>query len=239
LGSTSTLLTPGEPSFEEIKELGLRAGAPTRENWQHFWFKLLLSPTYYVRTIAKALRLVFFTGTTAERGFSIALWLVIISGAVATQNLTMLLISYGIPRILFESIELIRALVEHNFLDPASPNNREIYFKKTYNVILAAPLPELSPTISRWMRTLKLAAWGMRMISYIPARMIVLSGDMILHGNHHIKPKASYINYEQERLSLMKKGVPIYSHWGLIAAIEAFFESLEKQPQDLFGPSKI
>jgi len=77
------------------------------------------------------------------------------------------------------------------------------------------------------------------MISYIPARMIVLSGDMILHGNHHIKPKASYMNYEQERLSLMKKGVPIYSHWGLIAAIEAFFESLEKQPQDLFGPSKI
>jgi hypothetical protein len=119
-----------------------------------------------------------------------------------------------------------------------SPNNRETYFKKTYNVILAVPLPELNPALSGWKRTLKLTGWGLRMISYIPARMIVLSGDMILHGVHHILPKSSYINYEQERLNLIKRGFPIYSHWGMINAMDAFFASLEQQPKDLFDPIK-
>lgn len=233
-----TLLTPGEASFEEIKELGFKPGASKTENWHHLWFELLLSPTYYVRVLGRSLRLTFLTGTAGERGFSIALWLLILTAATTTHNLALLLIAYGIPRVLFESAEIWRAVMEHNFIAPDSPVTRENYFKKTFNVILAVPLPDSLATARGWRRALALTTWAIRMISYIPARMIVLSGDMVLHGIHHIKPKASYANYEQERVNLMKRGIPIYSHWGVIAATDAFFASLEIQPRDLFDSPK-
>ena len=34
-----TLLTSGEASFEEIKELGFKPGASKKENWHHLWFE--------------------------------------------------------------------------------------------------------------------------------------------------------------------------------------------------------
>jgi hypothetical protein len=74
------------------------------------------------------------------------------------------------------------------------------------------------------------------MISHVPARWFVSTGDTSNHPIHHIRPGASFANHERERMLLIQQGVGIPSHWGLITAIDAFFGQLERQPETLFDP---
>jgi len=231
-----TLLTPGEPTFEEIRSLGFKPGAPQKENWRYLWRGLLLSPVFYSRCLLQGLRDMFLSGTPSERVFSLALWATLIGAAALSGNLIVLLVAYGVPRLLFESCQVLRVLIEHIFLDPGTPNNPRTYRLKTWAVILASPIPELSSQSSDWKRNLLLLQWLVRMLSYLPARWFICSGDTSNHPSHHIRPGASFANHTRERMLLVQQGVAIHSHWGLITAINAFFGSLERQPTSLFDP---
>jgi hypothetical protein len=231
-----TLLSWGEPTFMELRDLGFKPGAPKKDNWRHLWRGLLFSPLFYGRCLHQALRDTFFSGTPSERCFSLVLWAALIGGAALTSNLTVLLVAYGLPRILFETCQVLRVLIEHIFLDPGTLNTPASYRRKTWAVILAKPFPDLSAETSVWRRRWLLSGWIIAMISYQPARWFVCTGDTCNHPTHHIRPGASFANHERERMELIKNGVPIYSHWGLITAIDAFFIQLERQSENLFDP---
>lgn len=231
-----TLLSWGEPTFMELRELGFKPGAPRKDNWRHLWRGLLFSPSFYCRCLHQAVRDTFFSGTPSERCLSLVIWTALIAGAALTSNLRVLIVAYGLPRILFETCQVLRVLVEHIFLNPGTPNTPASYRRKTWAVILAKPLPDLNAENSAWKRRMLLFRWMIAMISYQPARWFVCTGDTSNHPTHHIRPGASFANHELERMELIKNGVPIYSHWGLISAVDAFFIQLERQPENLFNP---
>lgn len=231
-----SLLSWGEPTFMELREMGFKPGAPRQENWRHLWWGLLFSPLFYGRCMQQALRDTLFSGTRSERCFSLMLWAALISCAASTGNLIVLVVAYGPPRLLFESCQVLRVLIEHTFLDPGTPNTPATYRRKTRALLLATPLPALSAETNAWKRRWLLLSWVIAMISHLPARWFVSTGDTSNHPTHHIRPGASFANHERERMLLIQQGVGIPSHWGLITAIDAFFGQLERQPETLFDP---
>jgi hypothetical protein len=231
-----SLMSWGEPTFMELREMGFKPGAPRQENWRHLWRGLLFSPLFYCRCMQKALRDTLFSGTRSERCFSLMLWAALISCATLTGKLNVLVVAYIPPRLLFESAQVLRVLIEHTFLDPGTPNTLATYRRKTWALLLATPLPDLSAETNAWKRRWLLLRWMIAMISHLPARWFVCTGDTSNHPTHHIRPGASFANHERERMLWIQQGVGSPSHWGLIRAIDAFFGQLEHQAETLFDP---
>jgi hypothetical protein len=229
-----TLMKPGESTYEEIKALGFLPGVPNAENWSHFRH-LLVSPRFYLQALAASLQDAFCTGTRLERAFTISFWLLLLLIALATQHLLVVLVAYSVPRVLYETCQVLRVLIEHTFADSGCLRTLATYRKMTSAIILAEPVPALSVDANSLKRTIKWAAWGLRMLLHLGARLYIATGDAVNHYTHHVRPGASFINHESERMALVLEGHAISSNWGLCAAIDAFLTSLSKQPRDLFS----
>lgn len=231
----STLMTPGEATFEEIKALGFRPGVANAENWRHLW-RLLLSPRFYGKALAGGLHDAFCTGTVLERTFNASVWLLILIIAMTTHHLLVVLVAYGVPRVLYEACQVLRVLIEHTYAEPGRPRTIATYRRMTSVIILADPVPAMETEANQLELSLKWAKWGLKMLLlHLGARLFIATGDVVNHYTHHIRPGASFINHEMERMRLVHQGHAIPSNWGLAAAIDAFFTSLSKQPQDLFS----
>jgi hypothetical protein len=229
-----TLMTPGESTYEEIRALGFLPGVPNAENWSHLR-RLLLSPRFYGQALAASLHDAFCTGTRLERAFTTSVWLLLLLIALATHHLLVVLVAYSVPRVLYEGCQVLRVLIEHTFADPGCPRTLAAYRTMTSAIILAEPVPALAADANSLERTIKWAAWGFKMLLHLGARVFIATGDTVNHYTHHVRPGASFINHESERMTLVLEGHAIPSNWGLVAAIDAFFTSLSKQRWDLFS----
>jgi fatty acid desaturase len=228
------LLMPGESTFEEIVSLGFQPGVPNQQNWRHLR-TLLLSPSFYARQLHSGLHAAFCTGNVWERGYNIALWSMILTVVIHSNELELFIVTFAVPRLLFESAQVLRVCVEHTF--PA-PRRRTMasYRSMTSAIISAEPAPAFRADDSRHQRRIQWAQWTIRMLFlHLPARFYVLTGDVATHDVHHCKPGADFSNFELERTELLRQGYPLTSSWGLIAAIDKFFTSLSTQPTDLFS----
>ena len=229
-----TLMTPGDPTFQEIKALGFKPGVPKTENWDHLK-RMLISPTFYGRHLMAGLRVAFCTGTLSERIFTSCLWLLILTTATLTHELVVLLVAFAVPRgILYPGAQTLRVAIEHVFDAPGTPRTLAGYRRMTLAIILANPAPEFGSSATRIKRLRKWLCWGAGMLGHLPARLFVGTGDTLNHYCHHLKPGSEWANAEQTRLEMVFEGHAIPSNWGLLAAIDSFFASLEQQPQDLF-----
>ncbi|MFN7677530.1 MAG: hypothetical protein ACK5QW_02905 [Cyanobacteriota bacterium] len=227
------LMTPGESTFEEIRALGFQPGVPNAVNWSHLK-RLLLSPHFYGQALATSLHDTFCTGTLVERSFTTALWLLLLFIALATHHLLVLLVAYTVPRLLYEACQVLRVLIEHTYAEPSRPRTLATYKRMTSAIILADPVPVIAPNANPLERSLRWLLWSLKMLMHFGARTLIATGDVVNHPTHHLRPGASFINHEIERMKLIQAGHAIPSNWGLVAAIEAFFTSLSKQPRDLF-----
>jgi hypothetical protein len=228
------LMSPLESTHEEIKALGFQPGASNDVNWRHLR-GLLLSPLYYGQALARGLHDAFCTGTLLERAFNVTIWGVILTLAHTTHQLVLLLVAYGIPRLLYEGSQLLRVLIEHTFAEPGRPRTLASYRLMTSAIILADPVPSIAEDASQLEVFLHWSEWSLKMLVHLLARVFIATGDTVNHYTHHVRPGASFINHEVERMKLINAGHAIHSNWGLLAAIDAFFSSLAKQPADLFS----
>jgi len=229
------LMTPGESTFEEIKALGFLPGVPNAENWRHLR-RLLLSPRFYGKALAASLHDAFCTGTRRERAFAISFWVGFLWIALATDHLPVVLVAYSVPRLLYETCQVFRVLIEHTFADSGCPRTLATYRTMTCTVILAEPVPAaLAADAKPLERVMRWAIWTYIMLLHLGVRVFIATGDVVNHYTHHVRPGASFMNHESERMALVLEGHAIPSNWGLAAAIEAFFTSLSKQPRDLFS----
>ena len=228
------LMTPGESTFEEIKALGFQPGVSNDVNWRHLK-SLLLSPLCYGQALAKGLHDAFCTGTLLERAFNVTIWGVILTIALTTHQLMLFLVAYGIPRLLYEGCQVLRVLIEHTFDEPGRPRTLAIYKRMTSAIILADPVPAIVQDVNYLESSLQWFHWSFKMLMHFVARCYIATGDICNHPTHHVRPGASFINHELERMKLINSGHAIHSNWGLVAAIDAFFTSLAKQPADLFS----
>lgn len=229
-----TLMTPGDPTFQEIKALGFKPGVPKSDNWDHLK-RMLISPHFYGRHVVVGLRVAFCTGTVSERLFTSCLWLLILTTATLTHELTVLLVAFAVPRgILYPVAQTLRVAIEHRFDAPGTLRTLASYRRMTPAIILANPAPVFGAKTTRMERFRKWLFWDARMVGHLPARVFVGTGDTLNHYCHHLKPGSDWANAEQTRLQLVYEGHPIPSNWGLLAAIDSFFETLEQQPRALF-----
>lgn len=229
-----TLMTPGESTFEEIKAMGFLPGVPNAVNWRHLR-RLLLSPRFHGQTLMASLHDAFFTGTLLERAFTTAFWLLLLLIALATHHLLVVLVAYIVPRVLYESCQVLRVLIEHTFAEPAHRRSLASYKTMTSVIILAEPVPSIARDAKPLERIQQWAIWSFKMLPHFGTRVFIATGDVVNHYTHHVRPGASFINHEKERMTLVREGHAIPSNWGLVAAIEAFFTSLSTQPRDLFS----
>jgi hypothetical protein len=227
------LMTPGEATFEEIRALGLQPGVPNAVNWRHLK-RLLLSPRFYSQQLAGGLHDAFCTGTVLERTFTATVWVMIVVVASATHHLLVVLVAYGVPRVLYEGCQVLRVLIEHTYAEPGRPRTLATYRRMTSAIILADPVPAIPSNANKQVRCLKWIVWSLHMVMHLAARLFIATGDVVNHPTHHLRPGASFINHEMERMNLIKAGHAIPSNWGLLAAIDSFFTSLSKQPRNLF-----
>jgi hypothetical protein len=227
------LLTPGESTFEEIKTLGFQPGVPNQYNWRHLQ-SLLLAPGFYWAQLRSSFHAAFRTGTPWERSYNLALWSLILTILIHTHEITVFLVAFTVPRILFEYVQVLRVCVEHTFPAPG-PRTMASYRSMTSAIISAEPAPVFHPEDGPCERFTRWTCWGFRMVFlHLPARFYVLSGDVATHDVHHCKPGGDFSNFEKERMQLIKQGYPLTSTWGLIQAIDKFFTSLSIQSPDLF-----
>jgi fatty acid desaturase len=229
----TNLLTPGESTFEEIRALGFQPAVPNHENWRHL-AALLLSPCFYLHQMRAGFLAAFCSGTTHERAFNYSLWSLILSMLIHGGNLNGFLVTFLVPRLLFESVQVLRSCVEHTF--PA-PGRRTMasYRSMTSAIIAAEPAPVIHADASQGQIRLQWAQWAIRMLLvHLPTRFWVLTGDVATHDVHHLKPGADFSNFERERMELLQQGYPLTSNWSLLTAIDEFFSSLAIQPPDLF-----
>jgi hypothetical protein len=109
----------------------------------------------------------------------------------------------------------------------------------TSAIILADPVPAIAADVYQPERYLQWLYWALKMLMHFVVRCYIITGDIGNHATHHLRPGASFINHESERMKLINEGHAIYSNWGLVAAIDAFFTSLSKQPIDLFTRNQV
>jgi hypothetical protein len=227
------LMKPAEPTWEEIKSLGFHSGVPNETNWGHLR-SLLLSPRYYYSAFASGAQDAFCKGTIGERLFNSTFWCVILMAALLTHVLGVFLVAYVIPRLAYDAVQCLRVLIEHTFDEQGQPRTLVSYKHLTSAIILAEPLPELSNEANQIEYRIRLFKWCFAMLTHYMVRCYIATGDTCNHPSHHLRPGASFINHPTERMKLVNEGHAIHSNWGLVAAIDAFFTSLSKQPADLF-----
>jgi hypothetical protein len=170
-----------------------------------------------------------------ERAFTTTFWLLVLLISLATHHLLAVLVAYAVPRVLYEGCQVLRVLIEHTFGEPARPRALATYRTMTSAIILAEPVPAIATDANPLEHTIPWTAWGFKMLLHLGARVFIATGDVVNHYTHHVRPGASFINHESERMSLVLEGHSIPSNWGLVAAIETCFTSLSKQPRDLFS----
>jgi len=228
-----TLLSPGESTYEEIKALGFQPGVPNEANWGHLR-GLLVSPRYYWQALAGGLHDAFCKGSIGERAFNATIWYVILVIVLMNHELDVFLIAYCVPRLLYEGCQVLRVLVEHTFNEPGLTRTLASYTRMTSAIILADPVPATADDDCQPGCYLQWLYWAFKMLIHFVIRCYIVTGDIGNHATHHLRPGASFVNHESERMKLINEGHAIHSNWGLVAAIDAFFSSLSKQPADLF-----
>jgi hypothetical protein len=228
-----SLMLPNESTFEEIRALGFQSGVPSYMNWQ-ILRRILLSPRFYVRKLVNGLHDAFCTGTIGERAYNASIWFVILTIAHTANQLIVLIVTYSIPRLLYDGAQVLRVLIEHTYDEPDCPRTLSSYRRMTSAIILADPVPSIAENASHLEVILHWSEWSLKMLVHLWARVFIATGDTVNHYTHHVRPGASFINHEIERMKLVREGHIIHSNWGLVAAIESFFISLSKQSPDLF-----
>jgi fatty acid desaturase len=231
------LLTPGEDTFEAHKNYGFKPGVSLQENWEHLIW-LLVNPAFYARRLLKSLKAMLFSPYSTANLLALVIWLTVVGVAIASGNLGEFTLIWLVPRAFFYEIcGLLRMSVEHYYPEGDARGKRTMsdYRQMTKAIFCAEPSPCLSPDATALETYLAWEGWALKMVAiHLPTKLFVLTGDSPCHDLHHARPGADWANSEIERQKLAESGFPLTANWGLVAAIKDFFDSLAKQPKDLF-----
>lgn len=232
------LLAPGEDTFEAHKNYGFKPGVAPQENWEHLIW-LLVNPAFYARRFFKSLKAMLCSPYPTANLMALVIWLTVVGVAIASGNLGEFALIWIVPRVFFYEIcGLLRMSVEHYYPEGDARGKRTMrdYRQMTKAIFCAEPTPCLSPDATAPETYLAWGGWALRMVAiHLPTKLFVLTGDSPCHDLHHARPGADWPNSEIERQKLAESGFPLTANWGLVAALEDFFISLEKQPKDLFN----
>jgi hypothetical protein len=230
--------TEADPPVQFLIDLGFRPDMSRAALWRHAWV-VFFSPAFYWRGFLSR------AGSNVRRGawlrrlafvawagwwLSLPFWL--------PNGWLVLLLALVLPVILFAQLSaLLDRLGEHEWLAPRNPE----YGHRFYTVAATAarfcgsPVPARSlPAGAQFMAWVR---WTSATLCYhIPARLLVVVGDLPNHDYHHRYPSttewavAAYAR--QLDIDTGPEGPPYREVWGLGAAIDHLFRSWQAVSQE-------
>jgi fatty acid desaturase len=237
--------TADDPPAQFLMDLGFRPGMPRRALWRRAWL-VFVSPAFYWRGFFGRFSSNIRRGGRWRR-LGVALWLGwwLSLPFWFPHGLLVLVLAFVVPVILFAQLSaLLDRLGEHAWLAPRIPEygNRFYTAANTAARFCGSPVPAqgmpLGAQAMAWIR------WGAATTCYhLPARLLVVVGDLPNHDHHHRYPAtphwttAAYAR--QHDIDAGPPGPPYQEVWGMGAAIDWFFRSLETtSPQEALADAR-
>ncbi|WP_210189452.1 hypothetical protein [Agrobacterium rosae] len=241
----SAHMTLKDPTVQALLiGLGLRCGMSIDEMWRRVLRKAI-SPSFHVRFAWGRLRSLFNGPSSTERLiffliYGCAIVIVFLEGWWLEFALLWLVPLFP----MFQVSNVFRLCVKHTF--PAADNEVRTGRAHIASLSNAIFIGEAAPVGLRGSAAVfPWAKWILRMlVIHLPVRLLVLTGDTVVHDYHHRHPRArewaKYIFLRQQDMEDGHKGWPSYREvWGLNAGMNIVFSSLEKADPAEFDVNKI
>lgn len=232
----SIFATADDPPVQVLLGLGFRPGMSRRQLWLRA-VAVFLSPAFYARGFADRLKCNLFSGTWRRAGFfawagwwlSLPFWL--------DHGIAALVFAFGFPVIIFAQLSaLLDKLGEHAWLTPPDPEHGQRYYHvaaswaRFCGRALPPPSLPLPKRLAAWL------SWLLAMLFYhLPARLLVVVGDLPNHDYHHRFPGTpdwTIAAYARQRdIDRGRCDGPGYTEvWGMGRAIDRMFRALSETP---------
>ncbi len=224
--------TEADPPAQFLMDLGFRPGMSRAALWRRAWV-VFASPVFYWRGFLSRMTSNATDGGPWRR-LGIAVWLGwwLSLPFWFPRGAFVLALAFALPVILFAQLSaLLDRLGEHVWLAPRVPEygNRFYTVAATAARYCGAPVPARGTPVGAqsvaWLR------WVAATVCYhLPARLLVVVGDLPNHDYHHrypATPEWTTAAYARQRdLDTGPEGPPYQEVWGMGAAIDRFFRSL-------------
>lgn len=219
--------------------LGLRPGMTVEQCWKQL-MRSISSPFWHIQFLSDRLRACFWECSTRNKLLSWGFWGSILLCSIITRTLSLFIISYAVPMILYQACHALRLVVEHRF-----PSNHKLLEKRdkiyicesTQAILLATSLPK--ENLNGWKRW---KAWSIFWIHFVLVhglvRWLILPADSIVHDYHTRYPGTDdWCNAIWERQAEFETGSPKWptnytENWGYKAAINTVFYGISQLPND-------
>ena len=204
---SAALSTDEDPAVIILRKAGIRNGMSVGELRRRLIFQMM-SPIYHIRIFMGRLSSYF----RSERIWKTALLVIWIGGllALSVHRPILMFLCWWLPMtVLYQSVVLIRSVVEHWPEEDEYRSPREAYTEKTSAIFCGVALPE---TTGRPSDMIALGGWLARMAVELLCRFLFVCADGPNHDIHHLYPKSSWANdaalRPQIEGKLREKGLP-------------------------------
>lgn len=212
------LATAGDPDGRELLRLGFVPGTSVRRLWLTFALALL-SPAFHLRFLRDRARASFVEGSLTRRIAALSFHGTLLVASLASGHWLPYVVAWVLPMTgLYHAAVLLQWIGgEHLWFAEGRPG-RERIARLTFGRFYGDPPPEAAlPFAARtwgWVRW-----WARTLLLHVPARLLVLPGDLPAHDLHHRDVRSDWANAAYARQAQVERGapgwpVPYHGVWG-------------------------
>jgi hypothetical protein len=226
--------TEADPPVQFLLDLGFRPGLSRAALWRRAWI-VFLSPVFYWRGFAS--RVGSNLRSAGWRRLGVVVWLGwwLSLPFWFPNGVLVLALAFVLPVIVFAQLSaLLDRLGEHEWLSPRNPEYGHRFYTASATAarFCGAPVPARSMPLGAqfvaWLR------WTALTLGYhLPARLLVVVGDLPNHDYHHRYPSTqewTTAAYARQRdIDTGPEGPAYQEVWGMGAAIDQVFRSWERR----------
>lgn len=228
--------TMDDPPVQSLLKLGFRPGLSRHQLWCRAAV-VFVSPLFYGSALKDRFHANLTCGTWRRAVFMLwaGFWLSV--PFWVPNGGQVLLLAFALPVLVLSQLSaLLDRLGEHAWLTPPDPRHGRRFRTATasWARFCGSPVPRRSSSMAQaaceW-----LVWWGATLLYHLPARLLVVVGDLPNHDFHHRFPAsrewmvAAYAR--QHDIDTSAPGAPAYVEvWGLLQAIDRMFLGLSLMP---------
>ena len=237
-----------DPDMAFMWQLGFKAGMSKRRLWMVLLWNLIIPFSKLHRLFIKSrVKTTFLNSSKFRAMVQLVTLAVLIYMSYATSLFTVI-VAVVVPMTYFYHMaSLLQFASEHLWLNtvdetgrlPKTGHNKVLIprSKRITNARFCGEPLSILETDSALVTLGKTFIWVIKMVFFhLPARIFVLSGDLIVHDWHHrCKFGSDWANAFYARAEMAKKledtEFPLTEVWGLGNALNLVFENLSKMPE--------
>lgn len=216
-----------------LNGLGFRPGVPREQLWKIFW-KTLFSPRFHFALTKARLAANFTQATAWHNAAAWGVWGAAVAAATAAGVLPGFIVGFLVPLMVGGNIgSFLELASRHRWMVTPDVEKRR-QFELSHGRFTAPEPPAEGASIGAWM------AWGVRVAGATVARLTVVPTDLNWHIAHHIglkRPEGMTTPAWSD--AALAHSFDIHadaalagqSHASILAAIDAWFSALEKEPR--------